>query len=124
MPNRTKCILLVSLMSQIRLLARRALHPLRAPLSTLTITFFIWLLLWSLLASGANTSTAQREARAGTSAFWQAVRDEVNVPVEVPLQRWDVDRYFSPDVTTKLEMYVRFGGFVEDLDAFDSGLFR
>ena len=43
----------------------------------------------------------------------------------VPLQRWDVDEYFSPEAKSRrLSMYVRMAAFVDDLDRFDASLFR
>lgn len=62
---------------------------------------------------------------AGAEGFWQVLKDEKDLPTAVPLQRWDVDEYFSPaGKGRQLSMYVRMASFIEDLDLFDAGLFR
>jgi acyl carrier protein len=41
----------------------------------------------------------------------------------VPSTRWDVDAHYHPDGVTPA-MYVRIGGWMEDIDIFDQNLFR
>lgn len=55
--------------------------------------------------------------------FWQmldAARDGVR---EVPPERWDLDAFYSPDTEAEGKMYTREGGFVDDIDQFDPGIF-
>ena len=62
---------------------------------------------------------------AGIPAFWDTLRREADLPSNVPLQRWDIDEYYSPESKGRqLSMYVRMAAFVDGLDAFDAGLFR
>ena len=62
---------------------------------------------------------------AGIAGFWQALQAEQDLPSTVPLQRWDVDKYFSPETKSRqLSMYVRMAAFVDELDHFDASLFR
>ena len=61
----------------------------------------------------------------GIKGFWQALQSEKDLPSTVPLQRWDIEEYFSPEGKGKqLSMYVRHAAFIEDLDSFDASLFR
>src|SRR5215470_13265749 len=52
--------------------------------------------------------------------FWQfllAGRDGI---VEVPADRWDVRRFYSPDPSAPGKMYIRKGGFLHDpINEFD-----
>jgi acyl transferase domain-containing protein len=41
----------------------------------------------------------------------------------VPAGRWDIDVHYNP-VGTSHKMYVRFGGWLEDIAAFDAEAFR
>jgi len=41
----------------------------------------------------------------------------------VPLERWDLERAYAPDVATD-KMYVRYAGFLTAVDAFDADAFR
>jgi acyl carrier protein len=60
----------------------------------------------------------------GIAGFWDAVRTEKDVPTLVPLERWDIESCYSPDMGTLMSMYVRFGGFVRGEDLFDAQAFR
>lgn len=57
------------------------------------------------------------------SGFWAAVRGCEDVQRPVPLERWDVDRYFDPDGGVGAS-YVRFAAFTSDADVADVGYFR
>jgi len=56
-------------------------------------------------------------------AFWQLLREGRDAIVEVPRDRWDIDRYFDPDPDAPGRMSVRTGGFVRDIDKFDPAFF-
>lgn len=61
----------------------------------------------------------------GIQGFWHALELGSDLPSPVPLQRWDIDEYFSPDGRGKqLSMYVRMAAYVDNLDSFDASLFR
>lgn len=61
----------------------------------------------------------------GVAGLWRTIAAETDLPAEVPLQRWDVDEYFSPGGTDRqLSMYVRLAAFVDCLDEFDATLLR
>jgi acyl transferase domain-containing protein len=41
------------------------------------------------------------------------------------MQRWDIERIYSPDVSNGLTtMSVRLGSFLSDIESFDPGMFR
>ncbi|WP_437094841.1 SDR family NAD(P)-dependent oxidoreductase [Streptomyces sp. enrichment culture] len=48
-------------------------------------------------------------------------RDSVS---EIPAERWDADAVFHPDASVPGTSYGRWGGFLEDVDCFDSLFFR
>jgi hypothetical protein len=59
------------------------------------------------------------------ASFWAIMNDCVDIPSGMPLQRWDVERHYgTQDGGKQGTMYVRLGGFVDDIDAFDIALFR
>lgn len=43
---------------------------------------------------------------------------------EIPPERWDVDAFYDPVAGTPGTMATRYGGFIDDIDRFDAGLFR
>ena len=43
---------------------------------------------------------------------------------EIPADRWDVDAFYDPVAGTPGTMATRYGGFIDDIDRFDAGLFR
>jgi acyl transferase domain-containing protein/acyl carrier protein len=59
----------------------------------------------------------------GPEAFWALLRDGVNAVSEVPRDRWDIDEYYDPDPAADGKMYARHGGFLRDVDRFDSLFF-
>lgn len=47
--------------------------------------------------AGANLT----QGISGATHFWGAMADGRNLVTPVPLQRWDVDRFYSPDLSSK-----------------------
>jgi 3-oxoacyl-[acyl-carrier-protein] synthase II len=58
------------------------------------------------------------------AAFWQLLRDGSHAITDIPGDRWDVDRYYSPDPDAPGKMVTRYGGFVPHLYDFDAPFFR
>jgi acyl transferase domain-containing protein len=58
-----------------------------------------------------------------TESYWSLLRRGGDAITPIPPERWDVDAYFDPDPAARGRMYVRHGGFVEDIDRFDAALF-
>jgi acyl transferase domain-containing protein len=56
-------------------------------------------------------------------AYWELLRCKGDGIVEIPPDRWDVDRYYHRDPSTPGKMYTRWGGFLEGIDAFDARFF-
>ena len=52
-------------------------------------------------------------------AFWSLLQRGGDAITEVPASRWDVSSVYSPDASTPATMNTRWGGFLEDVDAFD-----
>ena len=55
--------------------------------------------------------------------YWEFLCKGGDAITEVPVDRWDLDRYYDPNPETPGKMYVRHGGFVGNLRTFDSHFF-
>src|SRR5262245_18832212 len=51
----------------------------------------------------------------GPDEFWQLLRDGRETVGEIPPQRWDTTAYFDPDPEAPGKMYVRRGGFLDQI---------
>lgn len=58
----------------------------------------------------------------GQQGFWGNLADGVNLQAPVPLARWDINRWYAPNLEPH-RMYVPFGSFVDGVDVFDASLF-
>jgi acyl transferase domain-containing protein/thioesterase domain-containing protein/SAM-dependent methyltransferase/acyl carrier protein/ribosomal protein S18 acetylase RimI-like enzyme len=56
-------------------------------------------------------------------AYWQLLRNGTDAVTDIPSDRWDVDRYFDPDLAAPGKMYTRRGAFVDGVDEFDAAFF-
>ncbi|MEO0835341.1 MAG: type I polyketide synthase [Cyanobacteria bacterium J06642_3] len=56
-------------------------------------------------------------------AYWEMLCQGVDGIVEVPPSRWDLDQYYDSNPDAPGKMYVRYGGFVEDVDRFEPQFF-
>jgi len=59
----------------------------------------------------------------GPEAFWSLLRDGVDAITEVPVDRWDPDFFYNPNPEIPGKMNTRWGGFLEQIDRFDSHFF-
>ncbi len=59
-------------------------------------------------------------------AFWQLLSGGIDAITEVPAERWDANRYYSPgeDGPAPGKMSTRWGGFVEGVEQFDPHFFN
>ncbi len=57
-------------------------------------------------------------------AFWNLLRNGVDVISEVPSDRWDIDTFYDPKSATPGKMNTRFGSFLKQVDQFDPSFFR
>ena len=55
--------------------------------------------------------------------YWQLLLGGVDAVSTVPKDRWDITRYFDPDLRIKGKMNTRWGGFIEGVDLFDPHFF-
>ena len=55
--------------------------------------------------------------------FWHLLENGIDGIKEVPADRWDIDSFLDPDPDEKGKMVTRFGGFIDDVDKFDSQFF-
>ena len=56
-------------------------------------------------------------------AYWSMLYRQVDAVTEVPADRWDVNRYYDPDVASPGKMYTRWGGFLSDIGLFAAPFF-
>lgn len=59
----------------------------------------------------------------GLGSFWKQAKEAMDLPEQIPLERWPINRVYSPDVSIN-KMYVRFAGFLPHGDCFDAAAFR
>jgi myxalamid-type polyketide synthase MxaB len=57
-------------------------------------------------------------------AFWSLLAEGRDAITEVPPDRWDVDAWYDPDPDASGKMYVRWGGFIGDIDRFSPSFFN
>jgi acyl transferase domain-containing protein/NADPH-dependent curcumin reductase CurA/short-subunit dehydrogenase len=55
--------------------------------------------------------------------YWQFLHSHGDAISEIPAERWDPERYYSPDSNAEGRMNTRWGGFLEDVDQFDASFF-
>ncbi|MBK8783716.1 MAG: hypothetical protein IPO22_18355 [Anaerolineales bacterium] len=60
---------------------------------------------------------------ANPQAFWDLLRNGVDAISEVPADRWNVDAFYSSDSATPGKVTSRWGGFLENVDLFDTHFF-
>jgi acyl transferase domain-containing protein/acyl-CoA synthetase (AMP-forming)/AMP-acid ligase II/NADPH:quinone reductase-like Zn-dependent oxidoreductase/acyl carrier protein len=56
--------------------------------------------------------------------FWRFLRGGGDAVREIPLERWDINRYFHPDPDRPGKTYSRSGSFLDGVDRFDAQLFH
>ena len=59
----------------------------------------------------------------GPNAFWDLLRHGREAIREIPLERFDINHYHDPTPGTPGKIVTRRGGFIENIDLFDSGFF-
>ncbi len=55
--------------------------------------------------------------------YWQLLRNGVDGITEVPTDRWDIEAYYDANPDAPGKMYVRSGGFLDQVDGFDPQFF-
>ena len=58
-----------------------------------------------------------------TDQFWNLLRRGGDAITKIPSDRWFVDAFYDPNPTTPGKTYARFGGFVDNVEAFDAQFF-
>ncbi|WP_165956513.1 type I polyketide synthase [Kribbella antibiotica] len=59
----------------------------------------------------------------GPSSLWNLLVKGVDAICPVPADRWDNERYYSPDWRKPGRINTRHGGFLHEVDGFDAGFF-
>ncbi|MFN8382938.1 MAG: amino acid adenylation domain-containing protein [Anaerolineales bacterium] len=60
---------------------------------------------------------------ANPQAFWDLLRNGVDAISQVPADRWNVDAFYSSDSAAAGKVTSRWGGFLENVDLFDTHFF-
>jgi natural product biosynthesis luciferase-like monooxygenase protein/amino acid adenylation domain-containing protein len=68
----------------------------------------------SCRAPGANTP----------EQLWSLIRDGKDAITEIPVERWDAQRYYDPKPGQPGKSYTRRGGFIDGADQFDPAFFN
>ncbi|WP_217636936.1 SDR family NAD(P)-dependent oxidoreductase [Dendrosporobacter quercicolus] len=73
----------------------------------------------------AIIGVAGRYPQAGNmKEFWENLRDGRDCITEIPSSRWEYGRYYTQEKDSIGTMYSKWGGFLADIDKFDSLLFN
>ncbi len=56
--------------------------------------------------------------------FWNNLQNGISSIIEVPKERWDVEKYYDPDPYRLDKTYSKWGGYIENIDMFDSMFFN
>ncbi len=59
----------------------------------------------------------------GPDEFWSLLKNGVDAISEVPANRWDIGQYYDPDPSVPGKMNTRWGGFLDQVEAFDPDFF-
>ncbi len=57
------------------------------------------------------------------AAFWQLLREGRDAITPIPADRWRLDKFYDPEPGTPGRTAARYGGFLEQVDAFDAHFF-
>jgi len=52
-------------------------------------------------------------------SFWQLLHNGIDAITDIPPSRWDIKTYYDPNPDAPGKMYVKAGGFLENIDQFD-----
>jgi len=55
--------------------------------------------------------------------FWQNLEQGINSISEIPSERWEVEKYYSPTPQEQNKSISKWGGFIEGIDQFDAQFF-
>ncbi|MGH8558369.1 MAG: beta-ketoacyl synthase N-terminal-like domain-containing protein, partial [Methylococcales bacterium] len=56
-------------------------------------------------------------------ALWSMLMDRTDAITEIPKDRWNIEKYYHPDMRAEGRSYSKWGGFVENIDRFDPEAF-
>jgi acyl transferase domain-containing protein/NADP-dependent 3-hydroxy acid dehydrogenase YdfG len=56
--------------------------------------------------------------------FWENLKNGVNSIKEISPERWDINKYYSPDINEPNKSISKWCGLVDDFDKFDNGFFN
>src|SRR3989442_3912701 len=60
----------------------------------------------------------------GPEAYWRLLSQGIDAISEVPADRWSLEAFYDPDPAKSGKVITRWGGFVDQIDALDAGVFR
>ncbi|AOY76259.1 hypothetical protein BJL90_10310 [Clostridium formicaceticum] len=56
--------------------------------------------------------------------YWENLKNGINCVTEIPVERWDHQKYYDPNKHTPGKTYCKWGGFIDDVDKFDPLFFN
>ncbi|MBL8197131.1 MAG: acyltransferase domain-containing protein [Blastocatellia bacterium] len=57
-------------------------------------------------------------------SFWQMLKDGVDAVTKIPSDRWNIEDYYSPDISVAGKVNSCWGGFLQNIDQFDPSFFK
>lgn len=77
----------------------------------------------ALVGIGCRFPGMDLSAKSGGEAFWEMLVEGRDGIIEIPKERWDVERYYDPELSDFNSMNVRRGAFLDGIDQFDASFF-
>ncbi|NES64960.1 MAG: GNAT family N-acetyltransferase, partial [Okeania sp. SIO2D1] len=56
--------------------------------------------------------------------YWSLLREGIDAITEVPLNRWDIEKYYNSNKNKPGKISSRYGGFISEIDKFDASFFQ
>lgn len=59
-----------------------------------------------------------------TAEFWSNLTKGIDSVTDIPRDRWDIEKFYNPDIQKDIKTIAKKGGFIDGVDLFDAEYFR